>query len=197
MAAVTSENQLARAVVLPFIPTAGGGRVRGCPPPIPSHLTLADSRSGRRGRCGSGWRRSCWFSWQAAFNSRCEITDRTRPLERLSVGKLLPLEKKAFLDLLKTLPTRGEVFTDESVKTAAHQTHVLLALTEKDLVEQGYDIYPFLVLSWACVTWQIRASTVSSTSARLPTARSSCSGEQYCSIRKRPRQRLLSSFDLP
>src|SRR5437868_7029709 len=53
-------------------------------------------------------------------------------------------DKKAFLKLLATLPTRGEFFADEAIPKAAPHTRVLLALTEKDL--EGYDPYPFLAL---------------------------------------------------
>src|SRR5262249_25955990 len=54
-------------------------------------------------------------------------------------------EKKAFLELLAKLPTKGEFFTDEAVQKAAPHTRVLLALTEKDVGKN--DIYPFLALS--------------------------------------------------
>jgi len=40
--------------------------------------------------------------------------------------------KKEFLKLLSKLPTKGEFFTDEAVKTAIPHTRALLALTEKD-----------------------------------------------------------------
>src|SRR5262245_9031578 len=54
-------------------------------------------------------------------------------------------EKKEFLKLLVTLPTRGEFFADEGVAKAVPYTRVLLALTEKDL--ENRDLYPFLALS--------------------------------------------------
>src|SRR5262249_40551652 len=54
-------------------------------------------------------------------------------------------EKKEFLKLLATLPTRGEFFTEEAVKKAVPYTRVLLALTEKDL--KNYDLYAFGALS--------------------------------------------------
>lgn len=54
-------------------------------------------------------------------------------------------EKQAFLELVKTLPTRGEFFTDQAVETAAPHTRILLALTEQDVAQD--DLYPFLALS--------------------------------------------------
>lgn len=54
-------------------------------------------------------------------------------------------EKKAFLELLAKLPTKGEFFTEEAIAKAAPQTRVLLALTEKDVGDR--DLYPFLALS--------------------------------------------------
>jgi hypothetical protein len=54
-------------------------------------------------------------------------------------------EKKAFLELLAGLPTKGEFHTDEAVQKAAPYTRVLLALTPKDI--EKHDIYPFLALS--------------------------------------------------
>jgi hypothetical protein len=54
-------------------------------------------------------------------------------------------EKKEFLKLLTTLPTRGEFFADEAIPKAAPYTRVLLALTEKDVGKDN--LYPFLALS--------------------------------------------------
>jgi hypothetical protein len=54
-------------------------------------------------------------------------------------------EKKEFLKLLATLPTRGEFFAEEAITKAAPYTRVLLALTQKDLAK--YDLYPFFALS--------------------------------------------------
>jgi len=54
-------------------------------------------------------------------------------------------EKKEFLKLLSKLPTEGEFFTDEGVKTAIPHVRVLLALTEKDLENRA--LYPLLALS--------------------------------------------------
>ena len=55
------------------------------------------------------------------------------------------VEKNEFLKLLSKLPTKGEFFTDEAIKTAIPHTRVLLALAEKDL--ENRDLYPFLALS--------------------------------------------------
>src|ERR1700722_2419581 len=54
-------------------------------------------------------------------------------------------EKKAFLTKLAKLPSKGEFFTDEAVKTAVPDMRVLLALTKKDVPENN--IYPVLALS--------------------------------------------------
>ncbi len=54
-------------------------------------------------------------------------------------------EKKAFLELLAKLPTKGEFYTAEAVTKAAPHTRVLLALTRTDIAK--YDLYPFLALS--------------------------------------------------
>jgi hypothetical protein len=54
-------------------------------------------------------------------------------------------EKAAFLQLLTTLESGGEFFTEEAVKKAAPHTRVLLSLTAKDI--EKYDVYPFLALS--------------------------------------------------
>lgn len=61
------------------------------------------------------------------------------------VGKVSDAQKKTLIELLKTLPTKGEFYTEESVKKAASHLPVLIALTEKDI--EMYDIYPFLALS--------------------------------------------------
>jgi hypothetical protein len=54
-------------------------------------------------------------------------------------------EKQAFIELVKTLPTKGEFYTDDAVRKAGPYIRVLFALTEKDL--QGYDVYNFLALN--------------------------------------------------
>lgn len=54
-------------------------------------------------------------------------------------------QKKDFLNLLKTLPHKGEFFTDDAITTAGPYLPVLLALTDKDI--EGYDLYPFAALS--------------------------------------------------
>jgi len=55
------------------------------------------------------------------------------------------VKKRLFIELLKTLPHKGEFFTDEAVKKAGPYLPVLFALTEKDI--DGYDPYPFVALS--------------------------------------------------
>ncbi len=54
-------------------------------------------------------------------------------------------QKREFLEVLKTLPHKGEFYTDEGVAKAKPYLPVLLALTEQDI--KGYDIYPFAALS--------------------------------------------------
>jgi hypothetical protein len=54
-------------------------------------------------------------------------------------------QKKEFLELLKTLPHKGEFYTDEAIKKAGPYLPVLFALTEKDI--EKYDIYPFAAIS--------------------------------------------------
>jgi hypothetical protein len=54
-------------------------------------------------------------------------------------------QKKQFIELMKTLPHKGEFFTDDAVKTAGPYLPVLFALTDKDL--GSYDIYPFAAIS--------------------------------------------------
>lgn len=62
-----------------------------------------------------------------------------------SANHISDAQKKEFIELLKTLPHKGEFFTDEAVEAAGPYLPVLLALTEKDI--EGYDIYPFAAVS--------------------------------------------------
>jgi hypothetical protein len=54
-------------------------------------------------------------------------------------------QKKSFIELLKTLPVKGEFFTDDAIEKAGPYLPVLFALTERDI--EKYDIYPFGALS--------------------------------------------------
>ena len=54
-------------------------------------------------------------------------------------------QKKGLIELLKTLPHKGEFFTDGAVEKAGPYLPVLFALTEKDIGE--YNIYPFAAIS--------------------------------------------------
>jgi hypothetical protein len=56
-------------------------------------------------------------------------------------------QKRAFVDFLKTLPTKGEFYTDDAAKKAGPYMPVLFALTEEDIQKQ--DLYPFLAISRA------------------------------------------------
>ncbi len=60
-------------------------------------------------------------------------------------GQISDVQKKEFIELVKTLPHRGEFYTDEAVEKAGSYLSVLFALTEKDI--EKYDIYPFVALS--------------------------------------------------
>jgi hypothetical protein len=68
------------------------------------------------------------------------ITPQQAPASQISDA-----QKKDFLNLLKTLPHKGEFFTDDAIKTAQPYLPVLFSLTNKDI--EGYDIYPFAALS--------------------------------------------------
>jgi len=54
-------------------------------------------------------------------------------------------QKRDFFELLKTLPHKGEFYTDESIDKAGGYLPIIFALTEKDI--EKLDIYPFLALS--------------------------------------------------
>jgi hypothetical protein len=54
-------------------------------------------------------------------------------------------KKREFIEVLKKLPHKGELFTEEGVKKAGPYLPVLFALSERDI--EGYDLYPFLALS--------------------------------------------------
>jgi len=62
-----------------------------------------------------------------------------------AVNQVSAAQKKDFIQLIKTLPHKGEFYTDAAVKKARPYLPVLLSLTEKDI--GMYDIYPFLALS--------------------------------------------------
>jgi hypothetical protein len=68
------------------------------------------------------------------------ITPQQPPANQISDA-----QKKDFLQLLKTLPYKGEFFTDDAIKTAGPYLPVLFALTDKDI--EGYDTYLLVALS--------------------------------------------------
>src|SRR5258708_37026201 len=68
------------------------------------------------------------------------VTPQQSPANQIS-----DVQKKDFINLLKTLPHKGEFFTGDAIKTAGPYLPVLFALTDKDI--EGYDIYPFAALS--------------------------------------------------
>jgi len=60
-------------------------------------------------------------------------------------NEISEVQKKQFVEVLKTLPHKGEFFTEDAVRTAGPYLPVLFALTDKDI--EGYDIYPFMAIS--------------------------------------------------
>lgn len=62
-----------------------------------------------------------------------------------TANQIPDVQKKTFVELLKTLPVKGEFYTDEAIEKAQPYLPVLFALTEKDIEKN--DIYPFLALS--------------------------------------------------
>jgi hypothetical protein len=60
-------------------------------------------------------------------------------------SQISEVQKKEFIELLKTLPHKGEFYTDEAIERAGSYLPVLFSLTEKDI--ERYDIYPFAALS--------------------------------------------------
>src|SRR5919202_540538 len=54
-------------------------------------------------------------------------------------------QKREFIELLKTLPFRGEFYTEEAARRAAPYLPVLFSLTEKDV--EKYDLYSFVAIS--------------------------------------------------
>jgi hypothetical protein len=63
----------------------------------------------------------------------------------LATTQISDAQKSAFIEFLKTLPHKGEFFTDDAIRKADSYLPVLFALTEKDI--EAYDVYPFLTLS--------------------------------------------------
>lgn len=66
-------------------------------------------------------------------------------LPALAVQEASEAQKKQFVELLKSLPHKGEFYTDEAVQRAGPYLPVLFSLTEKDI--GGYDLYPFAAIS--------------------------------------------------
>ena len=54
-------------------------------------------------------------------------------------------QKREFIALVATLPTKGEFFTDEAIDRAEPELPVFFSLTEADLKDR--DLYPFFALS--------------------------------------------------
>ena len=62
-----------------------------------------------------------------------------------TANRISDAQRKDFIALLKTLPVKGEFYTDEAIDKSQSSLPVLFALTEKDI--ENYDIYSFLALS--------------------------------------------------
>ena len=62
-----------------------------------------------------------------------------------TANQISAAQKKNCIELLKTLPVKGEFYTDKAITKSQHYLPVLFALTEKDI--ENYDIYLFLALS--------------------------------------------------
>jgi hypothetical protein len=67
------------------------------------------------------------------------------PADAPDITKVTPEQKKAFLQLMAKLPSRGEFYTDEGVQMASPFLHVLLSLNEKDITADQY--FAILALS--------------------------------------------------
>src|SRR6266852_5179959 len=63
----------------------------------------------------------------------------------LAVQDASDAQKKEFIELLKTLPTKGEFYTEDAIRKAGPYLPVLLSLTEKDT--ERLDLYPFAAIS--------------------------------------------------
>jgi hypothetical protein len=61
------------------------------------------------------------------------------------MSQVSDVQKREFIELLKTLPTKGDFYTDEAVEKAGPYLPILFALTEKEI--EKYDIYPFAAIS--------------------------------------------------
>jgi hypothetical protein len=58
--------------------------------------------------------------------------------EWTDITKVTPTQKKAFLELVMKLPTRGEFFTNEAIQKASPFLDVLLSLNKNDITENQY-----------------------------------------------------------
>lgn len=54
-------------------------------------------------------------------------------------------QKTEFIELLKTLPSKGEFYTEEAARRAGPYLPVIFSLTEKDI--EKYELYPFVAIS--------------------------------------------------
>jgi len=54
-------------------------------------------------------------------------------------------QKREFIELLQTLPSKGEFYTEEAARRAGPYLPVIFSLTEKDV--EKYDLYAFVAIS--------------------------------------------------
>ncbi len=67
-------------------------------------------------------------------------------------------QKKEFIELLKTLPTKGEFYTEDAIRKAGPYLPVLLSLTERDT--EKFDLYPFAAISTGLASDKARRAYV-------------------------------------
>ena len=75
-----------------------------------------------------------------------QVGDNTFDLQVSEVGQdVSDAQKKEFIELLRTLPSKGEFYTEEAARKAAPYLPVLFSFTEKDIKKD--DLYPFFAIS--------------------------------------------------
>jgi len=91
-----------------------------------------------------GFPKRCLIVTAFLFLGGCDGA-RKLPQTGNQVGDVSRKEKAEFIEMIQTLPTKGDFFTAEAVERAVPFAPVLLSLTEADLT--GHDLYPFLALA--------------------------------------------------
>jgi hypothetical protein len=111
----------------------------------PTADTMAFKFLRRRGATGDAWRYALLGSKRSRVMIAAYLTILLALMPALVSSQISDAQKKEFIELLKTLPHKGEFYTNEAVEKAGPYLPVLFALTEKDVA--GYDIYPFAAIS--------------------------------------------------